>query len=424
MALQDLTPQLRTRLSRMERAVGWFVLLAAALLLFGFGYYIYTTAQSKGWFKTKAPYYTFLDRATGLKVGDPVKLMGFDVGKITLIEAQPPGDPYNVYIQFVIESPRYGYIWSRGSIAKVATSDFLGKRSLEVTKGTNGYPTYVFYPLREMSIDQAQRLTDLTNWVFGEEMFQPGTTTLIAKPKERLTKLDAIAAAGYTNLVLLRTNEEHKWMTGIWEDKKGRYEPFTNGVSKGYWLMSEESAAVTERLEQLVGEVEKALPNILNLTNQLTAVLSNTTSLTSNLNAVALSARPALSNLTAATAGLDHPGALGEWLLPTNVNRQLQSTLANADATLASASTNLTALVENLGRSLDNLANLTSNLNTQVQGNTNLISSISTTIVDADDLVQGLKRHWLLRSAFKTKKTNAPPTKLQQPMKSPKERNP
>jgi hypothetical protein len=36
MALQDLTPQLRTRLSRMERAVGWFVFVATALLLFGF----------------------------------------------------------------------------------------------------------------------------------------------------------------------------------------------------------------------------------------------------------------------------------------------------------------------------------------------------------------------------------------------------
>ena len=31
MALQDLTPQLRTRLSRMERAVGWFVSLSKSL---------------------------------------------------------------------------------------------------------------------------------------------------------------------------------------------------------------------------------------------------------------------------------------------------------------------------------------------------------------------------------------------------------
>ena len=62
MALQDLTPQLRTRLSRMERAVGWFVVLAIALLVFGFVYYVYHTAESKGWFLTKAPYYTFTEQ--------------------------------------------------------------------------------------------------------------------------------------------------------------------------------------------------------------------------------------------------------------------------------------------------------------------------------------------------------------------------
>src|SRR5947209_13566910 len=210
MALQDLTPQLRTRLSRMERAVGWFVLMAAAVLVFGFGYYVYTTAESKGWFKTKAPYFTFVDRATGLKVGDPVTLMGFDVGKITRITAQPPWDPYNVYIEFVVESPFYGYLWSQGSQAKVTSADFLGKRAIEVTKGTNGYPTYVFHPLREVSIAEAQRLSDLTNWVFGEEISQPGTTTLLAKPLGPLSNLDAIAAAGYTNIVVLHRSEKRK----------------------------------------------------------------------------------------------------------------------------------------------------------------------------------------------------------------------
>src|SRR6266404_4916617 len=137
MALQDLTPQLRTRLSRMERAVGWFVLLATALMAFGFGYYLYNTAERKGWFLIKAPYYTFADRATGLKEGDPVNLMGFDVGQITRITSQPPEDyQHNVYIEFEIKAPSYGYLWTVGSRARVTTADLLGKRSLEVTKGT------------------------------------------------------------------------------------------------------------------------------------------------------------------------------------------------------------------------------------------------------------------------------------------------
>src|SRR5205814_1474165 len=90
MALQDLTPQLRTRLGRMERAVGIFVGLAAVLLLSGFFYYLYHTAVRKGWFLTKVTYFTFVDNATGLKVGDPVKLMGFDAGEITKILAGGP----------------------------------------------------------------------------------------------------------------------------------------------------------------------------------------------------------------------------------------------------------------------------------------------------------------------------------------------
>ena len=89
-------------------------------------------------------------------------------------------------------------------------------------------------------------------------------------------------------------------------------------------------------------------------------------------------------------------------------------------APLTSANTNLTALAENLGRSLDNLANLTSNLNSQVQVNTNILGEISRAIVNADSFVQGLKRHWLLRSAFRTKDTNAPPAVPPEPLRSPK----
>src|SRR5438309_8481306 len=90
MALQDLTPQLRTRLGRMERAVGIFVGLAAVLLLSGFFYYLYHTAVRKGWFLKKVPYYGYVQNASGLKPGDPVKLMGFDVGEITEVTPMPP----------------------------------------------------------------------------------------------------------------------------------------------------------------------------------------------------------------------------------------------------------------------------------------------------------------------------------------------
>ena len=133
MALQDLTPQLRTRLSRLERLVGWFVTIATLLLVAGLAYYVYQTAQRKGWFLKKMPYFTFVRTAAGLKIGDPVKMMGFNVGEIVDILPQPPDDPtYNVFVQIRIKEPDFGYLWE-DSRAKITASDFLGIRFFEVT---------------------------------------------------------------------------------------------------------------------------------------------------------------------------------------------------------------------------------------------------------------------------------------------------
>ncbi|MHB8523934.1 MAG: MlaD family protein [Limisphaerales bacterium] len=345
MPLQDLTPQLRTRLSRLERVVGVFVIVATALMVSGFVYYVYYTAERKGWFLTKAPYFTFVRTAGGLNVGDPVKMMGFDVGTIMRVEAMPPEDQYfNVYIEFRIRSPYYGYLWT-DSRAKVGASDFLGHRYIEVTKGTNGTPTY---------------------------------------------------------------KEVDKKLVGIWHDTEGGYLPITK-TTKPYWLLSDESPALTERLEALVNQAERALPGILNLTNQLADVLTNSTRLIVHANQVITNARPVITNLALLSAQLrESKGALGEWLLPTNINQSLDQTLLTANTTLAHTDTNLSLLISNLSRSLDSLADITSNLNAQVQVNTNILSSISRVITNADDFVQGLKRHWLLRSAFRPAATNAP----------------
>ena len=101
MPLQDLTPQLRTRLNPMEKIVGWFILAATALMVLGFAYYLYRTAEQRGWFEVKARYYTYSDTGAGLAVGDPVQLMGFDIGRITRIMPMPPrgkGSEHNVQV--------------------------------------------------------------------------------------------------------------------------------------------------------------------------------------------------------------------------------------------------------------------------------------------------------------------------------------
>lgn len=400
MAIQDLTPQLRTRMGRVERAVGVFVLLAVLVLLAGFFYYLYYTAQRKGWLLIKAPYYTFVSSANGLKVGDGVKLMGFDVGWITEIAREPakggkdPEIPYGVRVDFLIKAPYYAHIHTDSHVR--VNADFLGNRQMEVTKGG-------------LDDDQA--------------------------------------------VVVYRAADGR--LSEVWVDNARCYTNCTKHP-QSYELVAKESPDVTKQISKLIGQVEAALPQFL----------ANATTATSNLNQVALGLRPAvsnanvilanltqpkgalgewllptnthlqldaalaasaisLSNLTVITSNLRQPnGALGQWLLTTNLNTQLEQTLAGVNNTLASANntltnasvlmrhsdTNLTALVANLGRSLDNVAALTGGLNTQVQSNTNLVKNLSDALKHTDDLVQGLKRHWLLRTAFKEKATNAPPT--------------
>jgi len=94
------------------------------------------------------------------------------------------------------------------------------------------------------------------------------------------------------------------------------------------------------------------------------------------------------------------------------VREGLVNTLDTADATLQSVDQKLTTVSSNLNLSLqtltetlDHLSEITGNLNRQVQMNPEMLSQISGVVTNTDALVQGLKRHWFLRSAFKEKKT-------------------
>jgi hypothetical protein len=165
----------------------------------------------------------------------------------------------------------------------------------------------------------------------------------------------------------------------------------------------------------LVAKVEAAMPGVLGVTNRVNDVLAATaaavnraTAAITNLDATVLGARPVLTNLAVITSQLRDPrGSFGEWLVPTNVNRQVQTALASANQTLVTVNTNMVEIAAVLKRTLEDSAQITSNLNAQVQANSLILSEISALVIHADELTQGLKRNWLLKSSF-TGVTNAP----------------
>ena len=267
MPLQDLTPALRTRLSRVEKTVGWFVTLATILLLAGFACYMYATARKRGWFVTKINYATSLNDATGFKPGDPVKLMGFPVGEVTQIVPNDPNSPRGLTIYFNIREPYYGYIWYDSHVRVV--SDFLGNRYLEVEKGVIGQPT-AFTP-RNGELLVLNRWTAKTNYdslvnelrtnssntnLSGNALLIEATNRLmeLIKTQTNIYYTNAVAA-GFTRTVDLSLPHE----------------------TQNYcWIPSIDTPALGDRLNAVANQVELALPNILKLTNQLAQDLALT----------------------------------------------------------------------------------------------------------------------------------------------------
>src|SRR6185503_7950352 len=140
----------------------------------------------------------YVRTGAGLKVGDPVRLMGFDVGKIDEVTALPPDFYYgNVFVAFQVKEPFDGYLWD-DSRARVAARDFLGNRVIELTKGTNGAPSYLFHEVRQVNVSELAALAEKARFELGEEVFDSSKTNALVPMFASLTPEIAqkIASAG------------------------------------------------------------------------------------------------------------------------------------------------------------------------------------------------------------------------------------
>lgn len=360
MALQDLTPQLRTRLGRVERLVGLFLLVTVLLMLAGLAYYVQHTAKDRGWFVEKFPYYSYLAEATGIKVGTPVTMMGFKVGEVTYIE-QGQLDSWfldnhlNVFIGMKVRHKYEGYVWTDSRLL-VGAGDLLGARTLEITRGSKGEATVKREP--------------------------DGTPLMLSD--------DFVWKPSITNRTYLPMDQ----------------------VGKGFWLQAEESQPLQQRLAGIAKTINEALPQVFGLTNQIASTLSNLTSVTAQLNATMPRLDTAVANMnglmTDLRPALQSPGGIGDLLVPTNLSSQLTLTLSN----LNPGSGPIALTLSNLNGRMADVGVALSNVNLQLGQNTNLLADanqLTRSVGSLAEVIQTmLKNHWLFRSAFKTVKTNAP----------------
>lgn len=354
MALQDLTPQLRTRLGRVERLVGLFLVATVLALVTAFGFYLRHIAKERGWFTVKVPYYTMIGDATGLRVGSPVTMKGFVVGEITKVETTEWSEWHrennlNVFVGFIVRDPYHGYIWTDSKV-KLGAGSFLGDRSLEIIRGSTGKVTVIAKPGQP-----ARLLSEKYAW----------------KPAE-------------TNLNYLTEAE----------------------APSGFYLTAEEEQPLPVRLTEIANQVNAALPGVFAMTNQVNIALGNLTNITAQLASTMPKVDGAISEATALVSALkpalERPGGLGELILPTNLNTQVTLLVSN----LNPGSGPLAITLSNVNQRLSDIGLTLTNVNQQLGQNTNLLADANQLTRDVGSLSVTietlLRKHWLFRSAFKT----------------------
>ncbi len=354
MALQDLTPQLRTRLGRVERLVGLFLLATILLAVVALGFYIRHIAKARGWFTLTVPYYTMIGDATGLRVGSPVLMKGFVVGEITRVDTTDwtpwhIENNYNVFVGFIVRHPYHGYIWTDSKV-KLGAGGFLGDRSLEIIRGSVGMVTVV-----AKEGQPARMLSEKYAW----------------KPAE-------------TNLSYLTEKE----------------------APNGFYLTAIEEQPLPARLTDIANQVNDALPGVFAMTNQVNIALGNLTNITAQLagtmpkvDGAIADARLLIGDLRPA---LQKPGGLGELVLPTNLNTQITLLVSN----LNPGSGPLAITLSNVNQRLSDIGLTLTNVNHQLGQNTNLLADANKLTRDVGSLASSietlLRKHWIFRSAFKT----------------------
>lgn len=355
--MQDLTPQIRTRLRRVEWLVLAFLIGTGLLFLSALGWWIKTTGDARGWFVIEVPYYTYLENAGAIREGTPVKMMGFTIGKVESVTTAEDNsfnrlNKFNVFVHFLVREPYYGYIHTDSKCRLGGTGvDLLGGSWLELTRAEGeGIPT-------------VQSSNSVTSVLSDQFAYKPDSAE--------------------------RTN---KYLV---------YRPIKRKDS-GYFMKTETSISLMDNAESAVATVQAALPG---LTNALAGILTNVHALTAEL-------RPALNKPGGLGELLVPPNLLRgleitlEDLHRTQAN--LQPVITNANGTLVLAqetSAQLKPLFIEVQGAVSNVQALMMSLQSQVVS-TNLLGNVSrladkaALLADTTDTL--MRRHWLFRSAFKT----------------------
>jgi phospholipid/cholesterol/gamma-HCH transport system substrate-binding protein len=179
--------------------VGLFAFLILAVVIF-------LLTSSKGFFQKTATLHTFMDDASGMAEGTPVRLNGFTVGSLDKVELITPSEPKRS-VRFIMKvQEKFLRQIPVDSVAGISAANLLGDKFINITKGRNPQTVKDGAEIKSL---QAQDIPEL--------MAQ--TANLLQTFQTIVTRLDSLLAgveAGKGNIgKLLKDEELYNRLNGI-----------------------------------------------------------------------------------------------------------------------------------------------------------------------------------------------------------------
>ncbi len=206
------------------KKVRWSQLKVGILGLFAFlilAVLIFLLTSSRGFFRQNATLYTYMDDASGMAEGTPVRLNGFTIGSLQRIQLTTSSDPKKT-VQFVMQvQEKYLPQIPVDSVAGISAANLLGDKFINITKGRDAQTVKDGAEIKSL---QAQDIPELMSQAANLlQSFQTivnridsllagveqgkGNIGKLLKDDELYTRLNGIATEGQTLLADVRNGK-------------------------------------------------------------------------------------------------------------------------------------------------------------------------------------------------------------------------
>jgi phospholipid/cholesterol/gamma-HCH transport system substrate-binding protein len=364
---------MKLRIKFADKIVGFFILfsiigLAVVLILLG---------MNQRWFRKDVHFFTEFNSGSGLKVGMPINLKGFEIGKLDKLNLD--AKTRRVRVDFHIYSEYYQDIALQNSVIELASSPIGLGSSLLFHPGKSGvtFPDITPPPLEEgdfiPSTDFKEGVDLVRKGLVDRSSGEDSIGALLAEIKPIIEQVKNIVPS--INAILLLVEEGLKGQT-----------------------KENEIGAILVNIDKMLkdnGPLGQSLENI----SKITLTLSK------EIEQMALSLKTSLGSIEKLTKSIEDPTGLVPRLLDPKGSIK---TLLDDNNVLYNEILSIIANFDGIITQLNGFTRFLNNTQPQISG---LLDETNKALDNAQDVMEGLKNNPLLRGGIPEKREQ--PTTIQ-----------